>query len=102
MIIETPMTDAAVIPGLGAPNWIESRFDDVVPASFARELERRIAEMENHERQTHEILGAILGTDDTLEVCALRMKNAIERIKAIRWGYDGDCGALSIINEAGI
>jgi len=37
----------------------------------------RITELQEHERQTHERLGAILGTDDSLEELA---RHAIERI----------------------
>jgi len=41
---------------------------------------KRLAEFEDHECQTHEILGAILGTDDSLEECA---KRAMKRIQAL-------------------
>lgn len=40
-------------------------------------LTTRLKEMEEHERHTHEQLGAILGTDDSLEQCALRLTEAL-------------------------
>ena len=44
-------------------------------------LRARVVEMEEHERQTHERLSAVLGTDDSLEECALRLRLACETSK---------------------
>lgn len=43
----------------------------------AEAAEAKLAELAEHERQTHERLGAILGTDDSLEECAKRLKNQL-------------------------
>jgi len=45
-------------------------------------LEARIKELEAHEQQTHEILGKILGNDDSLETVARRAITKIERLEA--------------------
>lgn len=49
---------------------------DLAEAEVQR-LTTRLKEMEEHERHTHEQLGAILGTDDSLEQCALRLTEAL-------------------------
>lgn len=41
-------------------------------------MRAKLAEAEAHEQETHRSLGAILGTDDSLEQCALRMKQRAE------------------------
>lgn len=46
------------------------------------EQAKLLEEFEDHERQTHEILGAILGTDDSLEECAKRATKRIEELEA--------------------
>ncbi len=45
-------------------------------------LETRIKELEAHEQQTHEILGKILGNDDSLETVARKAITKIERLEA--------------------
>lgn len=47
-------------------------------------LRERLAGVEEHERQTHERLGAILGTDDSLEECAKRLKADRDATK-VQW-----------------
>jgi hypothetical protein len=44
-------------------------------------LLQQLAEAEEHERQTHEQLGAILGTGDALHVLAARLKQRAERLE---------------------
>lgn len=39
-----------------------------------QQAQQRVGELEAHERQTHERLGAILGTDDSLEEKAKQLK----------------------------
>jgi hypothetical protein len=48
-------------------------------------LRQRLAEAEEHERQTHEQLGAILGTEDALHVLAARLKQRAERAEKALW-----------------
>ncbi len=43
-------------------------------------LKARLSELEEHERQTHETLGSILGTDDSLERCARRIKDRLSKL----------------------
>lgn len=45
-------------------------------------MKARIKELEAHEQQTHEILGKILGNDDSLETVARRAITKIERLEA--------------------
>ena len=45
-------------------------------------LRARVAELTEHERQTHLILGAILGTDTSLEDGAKRMAARIAELEA--------------------
>lgn len=55
----------------------------------------KLLELQEHERQTHERLGAILGTDDSLEECAKRLKAEVERLKEsfdAVWSVCVECG----------
>lgn len=53
---------------------------DQQAASLAA-TEERVREHEAHENQTHEVLGKILGTDDTLENVARRAVNRIAELE---------------------
>ena len=46
-----------------------------------KELRTRVAELTNHEEQTHKELGEILGTDDSLKNCALRLQNRLSTLE---------------------
>jgi hypothetical protein len=56
---------------------------DAIDAVLAelQTLRERLAEAEEHERQTHEQLGAILGTGDALHVLAARLEQRAERLE---------------------
>lgn len=54
---------------------------DQQAASLAA-TEERVREHEAHENQTHEVLGKILGTDDTLENVARRAVNRIAELES--------------------
>jgi len=45
-----------------------------------KELRTRVAELTNHEEQTHKDLGEILGTDDSLKNCALRLQTRLSTL----------------------
>lgn len=47
-------------------------------------LTRERDDLQEHERQTHERLGAILGTDDSLEECAKRMRRERDEDRALK------------------
>lgn len=76
--------------GLG--RHVKELFDDQQSlieqrAAITAENERlagEVEELREHERQTHERLGAILGTDDSLEECAKRLKADRDAIK-VQW-----------------
>ena len=46
------------------------------------DLRLRVGELERHEEQTHERLGALLGTDDSLEECAKQLLSERDALKA--------------------
>ena len=48
---------------------------------ICKELRTRVAELTNHEEQTHKELGDILGTDDSLKNCALRLQNRLSTLE---------------------
>lgn len=58
-------------------------------------LRKRVEELEAHERQTHETLGAILGTDDALHVLAARLKERAEKAELERDSYRRDFDACA-------
>jgi chromosome segregation ATPase len=60
----------------GYRNGINQKAKELEP--IKRQLEAAYA----HERQTHEQLGAILGTDDSLEECAKRMQAKLAAAEA--------------------
>jgi hypothetical protein len=64
-------------------------------------MQQRCDKLAEHERQTHERLGAILGTDDSLEECAKRLKQrceAAEREVARLHKIIGDCELIAFDN----
>ena len=54
-----------------------------------------IAELEHHEAETHETLGAILGSDDSLEQCAKRAIARIAELEAERNLYSARLDACA-------
>jgi hypothetical protein len=48
-----------------------------------KELRAELAELLEHEKQTHERLGKILGTDDSLEECAKRLRAERDALRGL-------------------
>ena len=81
-----------------------TQFDEIAQGQpgFVDEIERlrgdlgateeRVREFESHENQTHAILGAILGTDDTLENVAKRAMTRIAELE--KWLKEERAGAI--------
>ena len=69
-----------------SPSWNGKTWKIVsTDCSYSKEKQRadaaeqELADLQAHERQTHETLGNILGTDDSLEACARRVSLDAER-----------------------
>lgn len=66
-----------------------------VQLTAATVMAKRCAELEAHEKQTHETLGAILGTDTSLEDAARRMQarcaKLAEALASVQWSSVGVC-----------
>lgn len=106
---ETPRTDKnAVFASFYSPS---PTVTEAVRSDFARLLERELtaaqAELarvkEEYKQQyrssiMEETEHARTTIDrDRLRADNERLRAALEKIKALRWGYDGDCGAAAIV-----
>jgi len=77
-----------------------------------KELRTRVAELTNHEEQTHKDLGEILGTDDSLKNCALRLQTRLSTLEAEleKWkrtaercfSADDKCGCYIYISDGSV